>query len=86
MSTEKWGEISLCPDCGAVGYCSEQCRAADRYTPLSSCAAVLHRDRHRTECALVALRQKKAIPHRAWLVARAVLRVQVGSTFDRFPT
>jgi len=63
LFTEKWGEISLCPDCGAVGYCSEQCRAADR-------------DRHRTECALVALRQKKAIPHRAWLVARAVLRVQ----------
>jgi len=58
-----WGEITPCPKCDCVGYCSDDCRKADE-------------DRHRVECALVSMRTRKTWPHRAWFVARACLKVQ----------
>jgi len=58
-----WGEITLCPECESVGYCSQKCREEDL-------------ERHRLECSLVRLRNRKTWPHRAWFVARACLKVQ----------
>lgn len=58
-----WGEITPCPECDSVGYCSQECREADMA-------------RHRVECSLVSLRGRRTWPHRAWFVARACLKVQ----------
>ena len=55
--------ISLCPLCEQVGYCSSSCSTA-------------HQARHRTECRLASDKEKRrAWPHRAWYVARAIIRL-----------
>ena len=58
--SDEWKGITLC-SCQGVGYCSEQCRMADR-------------ERHRVECGLLLLRGNKCWPHRVTFLARACIR------------
>jgi len=59
---DEWQGITLCGDCSTVGYCGEQCRLKDR-------------ERHRVECSLVVMRNKRSWPHKVWFLARACIRL-----------
>merc|ERR1719189_1176824 len=61
--TDSWGGIKLCSKCELVGYCSDVCREEDL-------------QRHGLECELVRAAPRRPLPHRAWFIARACLKVQ----------
>jgi len=65
-----WRGIELCDKCGLVGYCSTKCKQE-------------HSEKHRVECELSVLRGKKTWPHRAWFVARAILRVDAEGYLEK---
>jgi len=69
---DTWKAIEMCSRCEAVGYCSEQCR-------------LQHLPQHRVECELCVLRGKRIWPHRAWFVARAVLKVEADGSLEKEP-